>query len=243
VGDGSLGQSLYSSETVRSIIADQIAPTIELTVLALLASSTLGILIGVVSSVRRNSKMDYSLRLFVNTFLGVPNFVLATSVLLLPAYFWGWSPPLRYVPLTEDPIDNLLFFAIPVMVLAIGLAASVARLTRTSTLEVIKTDYVRTAHAKGLAERTVLYGHVLKNSLMPVLTIIGIQITFLLSGVIIIEQVFSIPGLGTLMLSSINQRNWPVVQGLTLISGVIVIGVNITVEILYGYFDPRLRAR
>ena len=240
VGNGTLGHSLYSSKTVRSLISDHALPTIELTVLALFGSSGLGILTGVVSAVRRNSMLDYVMRLFVLIFLSVPNFVIALAVVLLPAFYWGWSPPLHYVPIYDAPVGNLLFFATPVTALAIGLAASVARLTRTSTLEVIGMDYVRTAYAKGLSERTIIYRHVLKNSLMPVLTLVGVQVAFLLSGAIIVEQVFSIPGLGTLLIAAINQRDWPVVQGLTLVSGVVVIAVSITVEILYGWFDPRL---
>jgi len=243
VGNGSLGHSLYSSQTVRSLISSRALPTIELTVLALVGSTALGVLTGVVSSVRRNSKLDYLMRLFVLIFLSVPNFVIAVCVVLLPAFYWGWSPPLQYVPIYEGPTRNLLFFATPVTALAIGLAASVARLTRTSTLEVIGMDYVRTARAKGLTERRIVYRHVLKNSLMPVLTLVGLQVGFLLSGSIIVEQVFSIPGLGTLLIGSITQRDWPVVQGLTLISGVVVISVSMTVELLYGWFDPRLGAR
>lgn len=243
IGSGTMGHSLYSSKTVWSLISSRALPTIELAVLALLVSTALGILTGVVSSVRRNSKLDYLMRLFVLIFLSVPNFVIAVCVVLLPAFYWGWSPPLQYVPIYADPIRNLLFFATPVTALAIGLAASVARLTRTSTLEVINMDYVRTAYAKGLDERTIIYRHVLKNSLMPVLTLIGLQVGFLLSGSIILEQVFSIPGLGTLLIGSINQRDWPVVQGLTLISGVVVISASLTVELLYGWFDPRLGTR
>lgn len=243
IADGSLGYSLYDGRPVREFIQGRIFPTAQLTLLALTLSSVLGIAIGTVSAVKRNSILDYVLRLSVNTSLGIPNFVVATVVVLLPAYYWGWSPPLNYVRFSEDPVRNLTFFITPVLSLGTGMAASVARVTRTSTLEVLHLDYVRTARAKGLGEKTVVFRHVLRNSLLPVLTLIGLQVAALISGVVIVEAVFSIPGLGTLLIERIRNRDYPVVQGITLITGMAVIVINLVVELLYGFLNPRLRAR
>ncbi len=243
VADGSLGYSLYDGRPVREFVAGRIWPTVELTIFALLLSSVLGITIGTISAVRRNSVLDYILRLSVTTSLGIPNFVVATVVVLIPAYYIGWSPPLNYVRFMDDPVGNLIFFITPVLSLGTGLAASVARVTRTSTLEVLHLDYVRTARAKGLAERTVVVRHVLRNSLLPVMTLIGLQVAALISGVVIVESVFSIPGLGTLLIERIRNRDYPVVQGITLLTGVSVILINLVVELMYGMLNPRLRTQ
>lgn len=239
---GSFGHSLYDGKPVRELIMARAIPTIELSALALAVSMVVGVAIGVVSAIKRGSRLDYVLRLFANTSLGVPNFVIATAIVLLPAYFFAWSPPLRYIRFTDDPFGNLTFFIAPTFTLGLALAGSVARLTRTAMLEVMYEDYVRTARAKGLAESTVILRHVLRNALLPVLTLLGLQVAALMSGVVIIEQVFSIPGMGQLLLREIAQRDYPVVQGITLLSGVIVILVNMAVEVSYGFANPRLRA-
>jgi peptide/nickel transport system permease protein len=240
---GSLGHSLYDKRPVTDIVQARAMPTLELALLTLVISSVVGVVVGAVSAARRNSWLDYVLRLTVNLFLGVPNFVAATVVVLLPAYYFGWSPPLTYVRFSDDPARNLLFFIAPAVTLGVGLAATLARVTRTQTLEVIYQDYVRTAQAKGLSSFTVLHRHALRNALLPVVTLLGIQVAVLLSGTVIIEQVFSIPGLGTLLLQKIRERDYPVVQGITLLSGVLVLGLNLMVDLCYTVLDPRVRVR
>jgi peptide/nickel transport system permease protein len=240
---GSLGHSLYNEQRVIDIIAARAPPTIELAVLTLIISTMLGVLIGVISAARRNSRLDYGLRLFVNLFLGVPNFVIASLVVLLPAYFWGLSPPLTYVRFSDDPVRNLTFFIAPAATLGIGLSATLARVTRTQTLEVIYQDYIRTAHAKGLTALAVLRRHALRNALLPVVTLLGLQVAILLGGAVVTEQVFSIPGLGTLLLQKIRERDYPVVQGITLLSGVLVLALNLLVDLGYTVLDPRVRVR
>ncbi|MFN8559052.1 MAG: ABC transporter permease [Dehalococcoidia bacterium] len=241
VASGTLGRSLFDQRPVIAIVKARALPTIELAVLSLTISSALGVLIGVISAARRNTRLDYSLRLFVNLFLGVPNFVLATVIVLLPAYYWGWSPPLSYVRLVDNPGTNLVFFIAPSVTLGVALSATMARITRTQTLEVINQDYIRTAHAKGLTEITVLRRHALRNALLPVLTLFGIQVAVVLSGTVVIEQVFSIPGLGTLLLQKIRERDYPVVQGITLLSGLIVVALNLLLDLCYTALDPRVR--
>ena len=240
---GSLGRSLFNQQSVLDIVAARAMPTIELALLTLIISSLLGVLIGVISAARRNGRLDYSLRFFVNLFLGVPNFVMASLVVLLPAYYWGWSPPLSYVRFSDDPTRNLIFFIAPAVTLGIGLSATMARITRTQTLEVIYQDYIRTAQAKGLTAQTVLRRHALRNALLPVVTLLGLQVAALLGGAVITEQVFSIPGLGTLLLQKIRERDYPVVQGITLLSGVLVLALNLLVDLLYTVLDPRVRVR
>ena len=243
VVSGSLGRSLLDKRDVIDIIAARALPTIELAVLTLIISSLLGVLIGVISAARRNSRLDYGLRLLVNLFLGVPNFVMASLVVLLPAYYWGWSPPLTYVRFSDDAARNVIFFIAPAATLGIGLSATMARVTRTQTLEVIYQDYIRTAQAKGLTALTVLRRHALRNALLPVVTLLGLQVATLLGGAVITEQVFSIPGLGTLLLQKIRERDYPVVQGITLLSGVLVLGLNLIVDLCYTALDPRVRVR
>jgi peptide/nickel transport system permease protein len=240
---GSLGHSLYSERRVIEIIAARALPTIELALLSLIVSSILGVVIGVISAARRNSRLDYGLRFFVNLFLGVPNFVIASLVVLLPAYYWGHSPPLTYVRFSDDAVRNLIFFIAPATTLGIGLSATLARVTRTQTLEVIYQDYIRTAHAKGLTELAVLRRHALRNALLPVVTLLGLQVAILLGGAVVTEQVFSVPGVGTLLLQKIRERDYPVVQGITLLSGVLVLGLNLLVDLFYTALDPRVRVR
>lgn len=237
---GSMGYSMYDGRPVRQYIQARAAPTIQLTVMALSVSTIVGIGVGLISAVRRGSRLDVSLRLFVSTALGIPNFVMATLVILLPAYYLQWSPPLQFVRITADPVKNLLFFIAPTFTLGLALAASVARITRTSTLEVLNEDYIRTARSKGLAESTVIGRHVLRNALMPVMTLLGLQVAVLMSGVVVTESIFSIPGLGTLLLRKIAERDYPVVQGLTLTAGIIVIFVNLVIDVAYTYVNPRL---
>jgi peptide/nickel transport system permease protein len=243
VVSGTLGRSLYSKQSVIDVIRGRLAPTLELTVLALSVSSVLGVAIGVTSAARRNSKLDYLLRSLVNLFLGIPNFVVATLVVLLPAYYFGWTPPLSYVRIGDDLPRNLVFFIAPATALGVHLAATMARVTRTQTLEVLHQDYVRTAQAKGLAQLTVLGRHALRNALLPVVTLFGIQLAAVLSGIVIIEQIFSIPGMGTLLLQKIQERDYPVVQGITLLSGVAIIVMNLILDFCYTLLDPRVRIR
>jgi peptide/nickel transport system permease protein len=240
VRDGSLGHSVFNHRAVTAQIQGRILPSVELSVWALLISWSLGISVGLLSAVRRNSLLDYVLRIAVNGFLGIPNFVLAAIIITLPAYYLGWTPPLTYVSLPENPLGNLAFYLAPSIVLGVGLAASIARVTRTTTLEVLHQDYVRTARAKGLGEFLVLRRHLLRNALVPVLALSGLQVAALVSGVVIIEQVFSIPGVGTFLLQAIRNRDYPLVQGVTLLVGLLVILLNLLIDILHPLLDPRI---
>lgn len=241
IRDGSFGHSVFNQQSVTSQIAPRILPSAELAIFGLVISWFVGITIGVISAMRRNSAMDYALRIAVNGFLGIPNFVIAALFITLPAFYFSWTPPLSYVRLNQDPLGNLLFFLVPSLVLGLGLAAAIARVTRTTTLEVLNQDFVRTARAKGLRETLLIKRHLLRNALLPVLSLAGIQIAALISGVVILEQVFSIPGVGTFVLQAIRNRDYPLVQGATLMIGALIIFLNLFIDLLHPVLDPRVR--
>jgi peptide/nickel transport system permease protein len=241
IADGSLGRSLWDSKTVRSEVADRLPATVELAVLAMFVAVVIGVPVGVLGAARRNKPEDLISRSVVLVWLSIPNFVLATAVVILPAVYWGWTPPLKYVRLAEDPIANLQFFILPSLILGTALSASIARFTRTSMLEIYRADFMRTARSRGLSEQMVLWRHGLRNALIPVITLVGTQIANVLGGSVIIEQVFGIPGLGRLLLDAISTRDYPVVQGIALCLGLIVLVTNLAVDVCYALVDPRIR--
>jgi peptide/nickel transport system permease protein len=171
----------------------------------------------------------------------VPEFAIGVVVVILPAIWWNWTFNYTYVPLTEDPRANFFQFLPPALVLATGLMTGVLRMTRSQMLEVLQKDYVRTAWAKGLSPKVVMARHALRNALIPVVAIIGLQIAVLLSGAIIIESIFSLPGMGRLLLDALQTRDYPVVQGITLLSGLLVVAANLLVDLSLPILDPRIR--
>ena len=171
----------------------------------------------------------------------MPNFWLAIMVLLYPAIWWGWAPPLEWVPFTEDPLGNLGVFIIPSLILGTASAAATMRMTRTMMLEVLRQDYIRTAWSKGLKERAVVMRHAIKNALIPVVTLIGLQLPILVGGSVIMENIFNLPGLGRLMLLALNDRDYPVVSGVNLFFGTAVVLFNLLIDLIYPFFDPRVR--
>ena len=239
---GDLGTSLVNFRPVSDSIRARFPVTLELMVLTLIITVIVGIPAGVVSAIWKNSVTDYIVRVGAIFGLAVPGFWVATLVLILPAEWWGYAPPIgRYVHLTEDPIGNLKQFLPPAAVLAVGSAAGVMRLTRSSLLEVLRQDYMRTAKAKGLRERTMIIRHGLKNSLIPVVTVLGLQVSGLLGGAIIVEQIFALPGLGLFTFESLFRKDFPVVQTMTLYAGVSVVLLNLLVDVSYAWLDPRIR--
>lgn len=238
---GDLGNSLLSDSSVGQIIRKRLPVTLELAVMAIFVSLFIAIPVGVISAIRQDTPLDYLLRSVSIGGLSVPNFWLATLVITFPSIWFGWIPPLRYVSFFADPLTNLKQFIIPAAILGVTLAATVMRITRTMMLEVLRQDYIRTAFAKGLSERTIVYRHALKNALIPVITVLGLQIAFLVGGTVIIESIFALPGMGTLLISSINQRDWPIIQGINLILTGWVLGINLIVDLSYAFLDPRIR--
>jgi peptide/nickel transport system permease protein len=239
---GDLGTSLVNYRPVSDSIRARFPVTLELMVLTLIITVIVGIPAGVISAIWKNSATDYVVRVAAIFGLAVPGFWVATLVLILPAEWWGYAPPIgRYVHLSEDPIGTLKQFLPPAAVLAVGSAAGVMRLTRSSLLEVLRQDYMRTAKAKGLRERTMIIRHGLKNSLIPVVTVLGLQVSGLLGGAIIVEQIFALPGLGLFTFESLFRKDFPVVQTMTLYAGVSVVLLNLLVDVSYAWLDPRIR--
>jgi peptide/nickel transport system permease protein len=240
---GDLGRGTFDKEPVREKIAKRLPVTLELTFLSMLIAILIAIPIGVLSAIKRNSAVDYGLRLLALLALSIPSFWLGTLVLVALALWFGWVPTVSQTSLLDAPLENLEQFILPALILGATLAGSIMRITRSMMLEILAEDYVRVARAKGLAGRTVLLRHAIPNALIPVITVIGLQVTALLGGTVVIESIFGLPGLGTLLTGALTRRDYPVVQGINVVLVSAVILVNLLIDVLYVYIDPRLRSR
>ncbi len=238
---GTLGESLLGDWTVEEKIIGRLPVTIELGVLALVIGLVIALPVGIYSAMRQDTAADYVGRSAAIIGMATPNFWLATMVMIFPAIWWGWSPPMEYIPFTEDPLGNLGVLIIPSVILGTALSASTMRMTRTMMLEVLRQDYIRTAWSKGLRERVVVVRHAIKNALIPVVTLIGMQLPILIGGSVIMENVFNLPGLGRLMVNALEERDYPMVSGVNLVFATAVVGVNLFIDLIYPYFDPRVR--
>ncbi|WP_456280944.1 ABC transporter permease [Cupriavidus sp. JZ107] len=240
---GDLGVSLWQGEPVLKMVMARIPVTLSLGVIALVVALSVALPIGVLSAIRQDSAADYVARSFSILMLAVPSFWLGTMVMVFPSVWWGWSPEVRYVPFHENPLQHLQQMLVPAIVLGMALSAITMRMTRTMMLEVLRQDYIRTAWAKGLNERMVILRHALRNALIPVVTLVGLQAPLLIGGAVIIEQIFALPGMGLLLLDAVHQRDYPVITGVFLVVGVAVMLINLLVDLSYGLFDPKVRHR
>lgn len=238
---GDLGDSLWSGSSVRDLIVARSIVTIEIGVLSLLIGIVAGISLGIVSALKQDTFTDYALRSAAIFLVSLPSFVMATAVVVFPAIWWQTGPSLRYVSFTDDPVAHLKIIIFPAIILAIFLAATLMRIMRTTMLEVLRQDYVRTARSKGLPSQVVVMRHAARNALIPVVTLIGLQITFLISGSVVTEAVFAIPGVGRLLLDAITTRDYPIVQGVVVVVGLGVMVINLTIDLSYAWLDPRIR--
>ena len=238
---GTLGKSLRGRWTVEDRILGRLPVTIELGVMAIVIGLAIALPIGIYSAIRQDTAADYAGRSIAIIGLATPNFWLGLMVVLFPAIWWGWSPPLEWIPFTEDPLGNLGVLIIPSVILGTASAASTMRMMRTMMLEVLRQDYIRTAWSKGLKERVVVMRHAIKNALIPVVTLIGLQLPILVGGSVIMENIFNLPGLGRLMLIALNDRDYPVVSGINLFFGTAVVLFNLLIDLFYPFFDPRVR--
>ena len=238
---GSLGRSLWRDLPVEEEILSRLPVTIELGLLAIFIGLVIALPVGIYSAVRQDTAADYLGRSVAIIGLATPNFWLAIMVLIYPTIWWGWTPPLEYIPFSEDPLGNLAGFFIPSLILGTAMAAATMRMTRTMTLEVLRQDYIRTAWSKGLKERVVIVRHTLKNALIPVVTLVGLQMPILVGGAVIMENIFALPGLGRLMLDALQSRDYPVVQGTNLFFATGVVLLNLLIDLIYPYLDPRVR--
>jgi peptide/nickel transport system permease protein len=240
---GDFGRSLWSGTPVAEQLFSRLPISFELGLLAMIFGLLIAIPIGVYSAIRQDTSGDYISRSLAILLLSVPAFWVGTVVVVFPSIWWGWSPPVEYTPFFDDPWANLKRLVLPAVVLGIGLSALTMRITRTMMLEVLRQDYIRTAWAKGLDERLVVMRHALRNALIPVVTLIGLQAPLLIGGAVIIEQIFVIPGMGLLLIDAVNQRDYPVITGLFLLIGMGVMLINLFVDLSYGVLDPRVRHR
>ncbi len=242
LGRGDLGHSLISGRSVQDELSSRLPVTFELGMLAMLASVAIALPVGIISAVRQNTASDYAGRSFAIGLLAAPNFWVAILLFTAAGKWFTWGvPPLTYVPFMDSPIGNLKQLAVPALLLGAGLAGTVMRFTRSAMLEVMRQDYVRTAHAKGLTERAVIMRHALKNALIPVITVIGLQIPVVVGGVIVIETVYGIPGMGRYYISAIRTLDFPVVQSINLVVALITVLSILVVDILYSVLNPRIR--
>ena len=239
---GTLGDPLFGGAySVEDQILDRLPVTIELGVMALVIGQLIALPVGIYSAIRQDTAADYVGRSAAIIGMATPNFWLAIMVMIFPAIWWGWAPSMVLIPFTEDPLGNLGMFLIPSLILGTAMSASTMRMTRTMMLEVLRQDYIRTAWAKGLKERVVITRHAVKNALIPIVTLIGLQLPILVGGAVIMENIFNLPGLGRLLLDALSERDYPVVSGVNLFFATAVIGVNLMIDLIYPYLDPRVR--
>lgn len=237
---GDLGKSFTSGQPVMDIILDRLPVNIELMVIAILFVIFVGIPMGMLSAYKQFSFFDGFVRVATIMGYSIPNFWLATIVVLLGSLYFRWLPVLEYVPFSENPLENIKCMVIPGFVLALASLSYIVRMTRSSVLDTLRQDYVRTARAKGISEKLVLFVHVLKNSLIPVITVLGIQIGVLIGGLVLTEEVFVLPGVGRLILLAIEQRDFMIVTGSILFIAFVFVIINLIVDILYAFLDPRI---
>ena len=238
---GDLGHSFRTRQSIAQELSSRIPVTGELGAMALVISALLATSIGVISAVKQDTLLDYAARSTAIGLLAIPGFWLGTLVVTLPSVWWHWTPPLRYVHLTEDPLKNLSIVIIPALILGLGLSGGLMRLVRTQMLEVLRQDFIRTASAKGLGEHAVVVRHALKNAFIPALTVLGLQVGLLVSGTVVLESIFVLPGMGRYLLEAVQGRDYPAIQALNLIFAAVIIVTNLVVDLLYGWLDPRVR--
>lgn len=238
---GNFGWSFRTGQPVAALVVSRLPITIELAFLAVLGVSLVAIPLGVAASVSRSARVRTLVQIIGVLGLSLPNFWIAILLIIGASSLFGWLPAIIYVSPWADPWVNLQQMFLPVLSLGLGLSAVVMRMTRSAMLEVLSQDFIRVAHAKGLATRTVLLRHALRNALVPIVTVLGLQMGFLLGGVVITEQIFGLPGLGWTLLNGVYQRDYPVVQGTVMVFAVTFVLVNLLVDLLYTYLDPRIR--
>jgi peptide/nickel transport system permease protein len=241
LAQGDLGTSWRTGKPVITLIAERLPVTVELTLMAVGFALVLGITAGIVSAVRRDRAIDNVTRVGALLGLSVPVFWQGTMLILFLSIYLRWMPPVVWVDFLEDPVRNLTIMLLPAVCLGTASAANIARTTRACMLDVLGSEYIRTAAAKGLVPRLVVLKHALKNALIPIVTVVGLQIGILLGGSVVVEEVFTLPGVGRLVLWSIYQRDYPLTQSTILFVAVMFMAMNLLVDVLYAYLDPRIR--
>ena len=238
---GSLGLSLWRQKPVTGIVLNRLPVTFELATLSLIIAVLIALPIGIYSAIRQDTIGDYIARSFGILALSIPGFWLGTMVVVFPAIWWGWSPPLELIRFNDDPLGNLEQYIVPSLVLGMIMSGIIMRMTRTMMLEVLRQDSIRTAWSKGLKERVIILRHALPNALIPVITVIGFLIPWVIGGTVITETIFGLPGLGHLLLMAIHDRDYAIVSGVTMFIAVFVMLSNLVIDLSYSFLDPRIR--
>jgi len=238
---GDLGSTLINKRDVSTEIRERIPLTIELTLLSTLFALVIALPVGIISALKQDRAADYTLRVLTIGWLSIPSFWLGTMLIVWPAKWWHYAPPVGYVDIWQDPLKNLEQLYLPAIALGIALSASLARITRSSMLEVLRQDYIRTARAKGLADRFVVLRHALRNALIPILTVFALQLGVLFGGTVVLESIFSLPGLGQLTFNAVTIKDYAEVQGLVLFFATVLVLINLLVDVSYAWIDPRIR--
>jgi len=237
-----LGKSLISGRTVTSELQSRLPVTFQLGLMAIFFSLLIAVPIGIISAVRQDTWADYLGRSFAIGLLAAPGFWLAILLISMAGRYFTWGvPPATYVEFTDDPIANLKLMFMPALILGGGLSGSVMRFTRSTMLETLRQDYIRTAWSKGLQERVIIVRHAMRNALIPVVTVVGLQLPILVGGTVIIESVYAIPGMGRYYIAAIDSKDYPVIQGINIIVAIVVVFSNLGVDLLYSVIDPRIR--
>jgi peptide/nickel transport system permease protein len=238
---GDFGHSYWTRQPILDEFVGRFPVTIELAALTILVSVVIGVLVGIVSAVRQDTVSDYLGRILAILALSVPYFGLAVLVVVLPSIYFKWTPVWTYVPFTTDPLENLKIMSVPALVFGITRAGPIMRITRSALLEVMRQDYIRTAWSKGLPERRIVLRHGLKNALIPVVTLVGLQMPLYIGGSVIIEAIFRLPGVGLFFFEALTRLDYPVVQSVNLIIAALVVGLNLAIDLTYAFLDPRIR--
>jgi peptide/nickel transport system permease protein len=237
---GNLGNSLWTHLPIIDSIKARWPVTLELGIMGIVTAQIIALPIGIYSAIRQDTIGDYVARTFANLCIAVPGFWLATLVIVFPSIWWGYTPSIRLITFGADPLGNLKMFIIPALILGMELSGMTMRMTRTMMLEVLRQDYIRTAWSKGLKERTVVLRHALKNALIPVITIIGWQLPLLIGGTVIIENIFQLPGMGQLIITATQDRDYTIVSSVLFLFAIVIMLINIMVDISYAFLDPRV---
>ncbi len=237
---GDMGDSLFQNQSVASLIAEKLPITLELAVFTMIIINVISIPAGVITAARQDSVGDYIIRVISIILMAMPLFWIGTLVLIYPAKWWGYAPTITYVSIFKNFTENMKMFLVPSILGALVQVGMQMRMVRTSVLDVMRQDYVRTAWSKGITEHDVLYGHALRNSMIPVITIIGGSVAGLVGGSVILENLFNIPGLGSCMVTALNNYDYPLVQGCVVVLAAIVMVVNLIVDVAYKWCDPRV---
>jgi peptide/nickel transport system permease protein len=236
-----LGQSLWTGHSVVEEVQVRVPLSIELAVLATLFAVALAIPLGVVAAVKQDTWIDYAIRVFSIGGLAMPSFWIGIMMVLVTLTLWGWAPPVVFTPLFDDPVANLAGLILPAIAVGYRYSAVSMRMTRSTVLEVLREDYVRTARAKGLRETLVVVRHALRNALLPVVTVVSLEFAFLIGGLVVTEQVFNLNGIGKLLVDAVAHRDYPLIQALVLLLAAVFVIVNFVVDMIYVVLDPRIR--